>query len=72
MNGFGVIIKILAAAAAIAGAVFVVIVYGEKILGLVKKLLGRVNICVGCEADFVDDSDLESEEVVAGEQDFED
>ena len=67
MNSFSVIAKILAAAAVIAGAVFVVIVYGDKIMGFFKKLMGRG----GCDnADFVDESDLADGEVVAGEQDF--
>jgi hypothetical protein len=72
MNAFSVIAKILAAAAVIAGAVFVVIVYGDKIMGFAKKLLSRVGCGGECDdSDFVDDSDLVDDEVVAGEQDFE-
>ena len=67
MNSFSVIAKILAAAAVIAGIVFVVIVYGDKIMSFFKKLLGRDG---ANSSDFVDESDLVDEEIVAGEQDF--
>lgn len=71
MNAFSVIAKILAAAAVIAAAVFVVVVYGDKIMSLINKLLGRFG-CGNCDdSDFVDDCDLEDEEIVASEQDFE-
>ena len=70
MNAFGAVLKVLAAAAVIAGAVFVVIAYGEKIVAFFKKLLGRFGC--SCNSDFVDECDLEDaeEEVVASEQDF--
>lgn len=72
MNAFSVIMKILAAIAVIAGIVFVVVVYGEKIMAFAKKLLGRVSRRGECDdSDFVDDCDLEDGEIVAGEQDFE-
>ena len=71
MNAFSVLLKILAAAMVIAGVVYVVIVYGDKIMGFVKKLLGRTGCCTCDDSDFVDDSDLEDGEIVAGEQDFE-
>ena len=71
MNAFSVLLKILAAAAVIAGIVYVVIVYGDKILAFGKKLMGRIG-CRNCsDADFVDDCDLEDDEIVAGDQDFE-
>ena len=69
MNAFGVFLKILAAAIAIAGAVFVVVVYGDKILGFFKKLFGCKRCCA--DSDFVDECDLEDEEIVADNQDFE-
>jgi hypothetical protein len=72
MNAFSVIAKLLTAAAAIAGAVFVVVVYGDKIVSYINKLLGRAdNRCECVDSDFVDDSDLVDDEVVAAEQDFE-
>ena len=71
MNAFSVLLKILAAAAVITGVVYVVIVYGDKIMSLLKKLLGRPSCCACDDSDFVDDSDLEDGEIVAGDQDFE-
>jgi len=71
MNAFSVLLKILAAAMVIAGVVYVVIVYGDKIMGFIKKLLGRPGCCTCDDSDFVDDSDLEDGEIVAGDQDFE-
>lgn len=71
MTAFNVIMRILAAIAIIATAVFVVIVFGDKIVSFFKKLLGRVSFHRCDESDFVDDSDLEEDEVVAAEQDFE-
>ena len=70
MNAFGVIAKILTAAAVIAGVVFAVVVYGDKILALIKKLMGRIGF-ESDASDFVDESDLVDDEIVAGEQDFE-
>lgn len=40
MKVFGIIINILAALAAIAGIVFVVVKYGDKITAWVKRMLG--------------------------------
>ena len=70
MNAFGVMAKILTAAAVIAGVVFAVVVYGDKILALIKKLMGRIGF-ESDASDFVDESDLVDDEIVAGEQDFE-
>lgn len=72
MNAFNVIAKLLAAAAVIAGAVFVVVVYGDKILSYINKLLARPG-CSECnDSDFVDESDLVDEETITEDQDFED
>lgn len=72
MNGFSVIAKLLTAAAAIAGAVFVVVVYGDQIVSYINKLLGRVGTRGECvDSDFVDDCDLVDDEAVAEEQEFE-
>ena len=68
------IIKILAAAAVIAGAVFAAIMYGDKIMSLTKKFLSRLGITVTCsceDEDFVEDCDLVEEEPLAADQDFE-
>ena len=75
MNAINVVLKILAAAVVVAGAVVVVIMYGDKIMGFIKKLMSRLGVCECggecCESDFADEFDAEGEEVVAAEQDFE-
>lgn len=73
------IIKVLAAAAVIAGAVFAVVMYGDKIMATVKKFLGRLGVepCPFEDEDFVDecdlanDCDLVEEEPTVADQDFE-
>ena len=47
MKVFGVVLKVLAALAVIAGVVYVIATYGDKILAKIKKLLGRGKTC-GC------------------------
>lgn len=54
-----VIAKILAAAAFIAGAVYLIATYGDKIVAWAKKLLP----CTNCEGDVVEDATVETEEV---------
>ena len=73
MNPFNALMKILATAAVIAGAVFAVIMYGDKIADFTRKLLGRLGVstCPCEDEDFVDESDLEEVETVAAEQDVE-
>lgn len=73
MNAFSALMKVLAAAAVIAGAVFAVIMYGDRIAELAKKLLGRMGVSPrSCDdEDFVDECDLEEVETVAADQDFE-
>ena len=46
MKAFSIILKILAAAAAIVGAVYVAATYGDKIVAWAKKLLPA---CPACE-----------------------
>lgn len=50
MKVFGTILKILAALAAIAGAVYVVATYGDKIVAWAKGLMHRLGLC-GCGCD---------------------
>ncbi len=45
MKVFNVIAKILAALAAVAGAVYVCATYGDKIVAWAKKLIARTNSC---------------------------
>ncbi len=47
MKIFSCVLKILAALAAIAGVVYVVATYGDKIVALARKLLGMA--CCECE-----------------------
>ena len=69
------LIKVLAAAAVIAGAVFAVVMYGDKIMNIIKKITTRIglDVCVDTDSDFVDEEDLEVDEAepVAADQDFE-
>lgn len=51
-----VIMKVLAALAAIAGTVYVVATYGEKIVAWAKNLLGRCK-CETCDCPCEDDCD---------------
>lgn len=45
MKAFRVITKILAALAAIAGAIYALATYGDKIVAWCKKMLDKVNDC---------------------------
>lgn len=58
MKIVGTILKILAALAAIAGLVYVIATYGDKIVAWAKKLLGHCPCC--CEDD-CDDCPCESD-----------
>ena len=57
-------LKILTALAAIAGAVFVVATYGDKIVAFAKKLLGK---CPCCEAEEAPVDEPAAEEEVVSE-----
>ena len=56
MKNVNVIVKILAALAAVAGVVYVIAAYGDKIVALAKKLLGK-DCCCDCDC-CCDDEDL--------------
>lgn len=67
MKAFGVILKILAALAAVAGIVYVVATYGDKIVAWARKLL---NGCCCCDCDCEEcecDCECDCEEVPAEE-----
>ena len=49
MKIFGMIVKVVAALAAVAGIVYVVATYGDKIVAWAKKLLGKCCCCGDCE-----------------------
>lgn len=78
MKKFGTILKILAALAAIAGAIYVLATYGDKIVAWAKSVLAKVNCCC-CKDAIVLTSDEEvapaeevaAEEATAEETDFE-
>lgn len=87
MNAVKIILKVLAALAAVAGVVYVIATYGDKIVAWAKKLMGNKCCCdctdecdeCECECDeFVEECDEEpveeeiaEEEVVASDVDFE-
>ena len=74
-----VFVKIAVALAAIAGAVYVGVTYGDKIVAWVKSKLSACKCCCGGECDCDCDCDCDCEEieetvadeVVAAETDFE-
>ena len=49
MKAFNVIVKILTALAAVAGAVYVVATYGEQIVAWAKKVLASLPKCPCCK-----------------------
>lgn len=61
MKAFTIILKILAALAAIAGIVYVAATYGDKIVAWAKKLIGKAEeLCCGncdCNCQCDDDCD---------------
>ncbi len=68
------VLKILAALAAVAGAIYVLATYGDRIVGWCRKLLGTIcwEDCCCCGDDCCcDDDDCCCETVQAEEADFE-
>lgn len=49
MKVFNCVMKIVAALAAVAGVVYVVATYGDKIVAWAKRLLGKCCCCADCE-----------------------
>lgn len=60
MKAFKVIAKIVVALAAIAGIVYVVATYGDRIVAWARKLLNRYTCCCDCECD-CDECDCEED-----------
>ncbi len=60
MKVFKVIAKIVVALAAIAGIVYVVATYGDRIVAWARKLLNRCTCCCDCECD-CDECDCEDD-----------
>ena len=65
MKAFNVIIKILAALAAIAGIIYVVATYGEQIVAWAKKIMASLPKCPCCKEDVIEEE--AAEEVIAEE-----
>ena len=51
MKLFATITKILVALAAVAGAVYVLATYGDRLVAWAKNLLGSCKCCCGCDCD---------------------
>ncbi len=54
-----VIFKLLAALAAVAGIIYVIATYGDKIVAWAKKLLGQKNDACECDCDFQCEADCD-------------
>ena len=73
MKAFKTVLKILAALAAIAGIVYVVATYGDKIAAWARRILDKFNcFCGCCDCDCCDCEEVEIVEGAAEEADFED
>lgn len=73
MKVFGIIMKILVAIAAVAGAIYLLATYGDKICAWARKIVNRCG-CVCCCGDdevIVEEVAAQEEAVQAEEQDFE-
>ncbi len=64
MKTFMIVLKVLAALAAVAGVVYLAATYGDKIVAWARKLISRnqVNYFDDMEDDFSDELDTEAEE----------
>lgn len=61
MKVWSVIVKIVLALAAVAGAVYVVATYGDRIVAWAKKLLGSCPCCCDCDCDECDCDECDCE-----------
>ena len=79
MKTFSIIVKVVLALAAIAGVVYVVATYGDKIVAWAKKMLGRCRSdCDECDCEGCDECcsdcegcDEDADEIEVQENDFE-
>lgn len=72
MKTANIIIKIVAALAAVAGVVFVIATYGDKIVAWAKKLLGCCPCdgdCECCEEECFEETEESTEEVAEEAED---
>ena len=65
MKAFNIIVKILAALAAIAGVIYVIATYGEQIVAWAKKVLASLPKCPCCEEEAAEE--VAAEEIIAEE-----
>lgn len=67
MKALNTVVKILAALAAVAGAVYIVATYGEQIVAWAKKALNALPKCPHCSGTPVDAEDFSAVEETAEE-----
>ncbi len=65
MKALNTIVKILAALAAVAGAVYIVATYGEQIVAWAKKALSALPKCPRCHTDTVEAEAFQSADAPA-------
>lgn len=65
MKVFGKIMKVLAALAMVAGAIYLLATYGDKICAWARKVLNKVNCCCCGGEEII--TEVPAEEVVAEE-----
>ena len=68
MKAFNVIVKVLAALAAVAGAVYVVATYGDQIVAWAKKIFASLPKCPCCKEEPKAVEETAAEEAPAEEQ----
>lgn len=68
MKALGIILKIVTALAAIAGVVYVVATYGDKIVAWAKSMLGKFCCCECCDCCECEEDEAPAEEVVPAEE----
>lgn len=61
MKAFTIIAKVLAALATVAGVVYVIATYGDKIVAWAKKMLGECKCCCGEECECCNDGECTCE-----------
>lgn len=69
MKVFTAILKILAVLAAIAGIIYVIATYGDKLTACAKKLLEKLHCCCDCSCECCEEDTLDVVQVE--DQDFE-
>ena len=68
MRFFRTVLKMIAALAAIAGAVYVVAIYGEQIVAWCKKVLASLPCNCQCKVEIVSEPEAEEEAPAAEEE----